>query len=56
MKNGKRPNRAQKQLLMSYRFNPEEWLISKNTSSEMVIIHRYTGKIRSIPKGGMFNE
>ena len=42
MKNGKRPTKAQKKILAFYGFHPEDWLISLNTSSEMVIIHWLT--------------
>ena len=40
MKNGKRPTKAQKKILAFYGFHPEDWLISKNTSTELVILHR----------------
>ena len=50
MKNGKRPTKAQKKILAFYGFHPEDWLISKNTSTELVILHRYTERTRHIPK------
>lgn len=50
MKNGKRPTKAQKKVLEFYGFHAEDWLISKNTSTEMVIVHRYTERTRHIPK------
>ena len=34
MKNGKRPTKAQKKILAFYGFHPEDWLISKNTSTQ----------------------
>lgn len=42
MKNGKRPTKSQKILIQSLGFQPDDWLISKNTSTEMVIVHRFT--------------
>ena len=50
MKNGKRPTKAQKKILAFYGFHPEDLLISKNTSTELVILHRYTERTRHIPK------
>ena len=50
MKNGKRPTKAQKKILAFYGFHPEDWLISKTTSTELVILHRYTERTRQIPK------
>lgn len=50
MKNGKKPTKSQKQLLQQFGFQAEDWLIVKNTSIELLIQHRYTGRTRYIPK------
>ena len=50
MKHGKAPTKAQKIFLSSYGYNPEDWLIVKNTDKEMTIVHRHTETIRKIPK------
>lgn len=50
MKNGKNPTKSQKQLLRQYGFHPDDWLISKNTSTELVLIHRHTEQVRQVPK------
>ncbi|MFV0399092.1 MAG: DUF6906 family protein [Oscillospiraceae bacterium] len=50
MKHGKRPSREQKTILKRFGFNPSDWLISKNTSEELVIVCRFTGKHHTIPK------
>ena len=50
MKNGKKPTKSQKQLLQQFGFQAEDWLIVKNTSIELLIQHRYTGRARHIPK------
>ena len=51
MKNGKRPTRAQKMLMTQWHLNYENWLVVKDTSTEMVIVHRTTDRLRIIPKG-----
>lgn len=50
MKNGKRPTRAQKQLMNNSHLNYNNWLVVKDTSTEMVIQHRATGRTRTIKK------
>lgn len=50
MKNGKRPTRAQKMLMTKHRLNYNNWLVVKDTSTEMVIVHRESGKTRTIKK------
>jgi hypothetical protein len=50
VKHGKRPSREQKAILQRFGFDPADWLISKNTGEEMVIVCRYTGQHRTIPK------
>lgn len=50
MKHGKRPTREQKIILRHFGFDPADWLISKNTTGELVIECRYTGRHRTIPK------
>lgn len=39
MKNGKKPTKSQKQLLQQFGFQAEDWLIVKNTSTELLIQH-----------------
>ena len=51
MKNGKKPTRAQKILMGKWHLNCENWLVVKDTSTEMEIVHRDTGRKRIIPKG-----
>jgi len=51
MKHGKRPTRAQKALMTKWHLNYENWLVVKDTSTEMLIEHRATGKTRTIKKG-----
>lgn len=50
MKNGKNPTKAQKIFLKERGLNPDDWLISKNTSTEMRLIHRCARDTRVITK------
>ena len=38
MKNGKRPTVAQKKEIASWRLNPDNWLVVKNTPAELVAL------------------
>ena len=50
MKNGKRPTVKQKKLITQQKLNYNNWLVVKDTSTEMVIVHRESGKTRTIEK------
>ncbi len=50
MRHGKKPTKAQREFLRSYNLAPEDWLIVKNTSTEMELISRFTGRTKIIPK------
>ena len=50
MKQGKKPTYEQRKLLAAYGLNTYDWLVSKDTSGKMVLVHRYTDQIRTIPK------
>lgn len=52
MKHGKNPTVSQKKLMASWGLNAKEWLVSKDTSTEMVVVHRHTDTVRTIQKGG----
>ena len=51
MKHGKRPTVSQKKLIKEKGLNYENWLVSKNTTTELVIVHRHTGTKKVINKG-----
>lgn len=52
MKNPKKPTVAQRKLMVKWKLDPTMWLVSKDTTTEMVLVHRYSDKtIRIIPKG-----
>ena len=51
MKHGKNPTREQRKFLMSKRVNAEDWLVCKDTPTEMVLTHRhFDGKMKIVPK------
>ncbi|WP_416729231.1 DUF6906 family protein [Fictibacillus sp. JL2B1089] len=49
IKNGKKPNRQQKELIKANRLVPENWLIFKNVGGYLHLIHRETGTTKKIP-------
>lgn len=49
MKHGKVPTVAQRKHIKSFRMNPENWLVVKDTIDEMVIVHRLTETKRVLP-------
>lgn len=53
MKHGKKPTRLQKKLMTKWKLNPADWLVERDTQTEMVLIHRHFDyKTKVIPKGG----
>ena len=50
MKHGKKPTVAQRKWLASKRINAEDWLVSKDTPEQMVLVHRYFDRTKTIPK------
>ena len=50
MKNGKNSTVKQKKLIHAVGLNHENWLVSKDTTNELVIVHRISGKPRVLPK------
>lgn len=56
MKNGKKPTKSQKIFLKEKGLNPDEWLIYKNTSTEMQLVHRYASTTRTVTKERKDNE
>lgn len=48
MKNGKKPNVRQAKLLQSVGLDHRAWLICKDTPSEVEIVHRESGEVRTL--------
>ncbi|WP_289141502.1 DUF6906 family protein [uncultured Brevibacillus sp.] len=51
MKQGKKPNRRQGEELKARNLNPANWLVERDSTTEFVLIHRFSGKTRTIKKG-----
>jgi len=49
MKQGRKLNVKECNHVKSFRLNPANWLISKKLVNEWTIVHRLTGKPRTIP-------
>ena len=48
MKNGKKPTMAQKIRLKSLKLVPDNWLISKCSPAELVVVHQVSGEVRRL--------
>ena len=52
MKNGKKPTVAQRKMMVKWKLDPTMWLVSKDTTTEMVLVHRhFDNQTKIIPKG-----
>jgi hypothetical protein len=52
MKHGKKPTREQRKLLQKWKLDPAMWLVVKDTSTQMLLVHRHFDKTtKIIPKG-----
>ena len=49
MKNGKNPSRNEKMHIVTFRLKPTNWLISKKMADAWLIVHRESGRARTIP-------
>lgn len=50
MKHGKKPTREQRKFITGKGLSAENWLVAKDTPTEMVLVHRYTTATRTIHK------
>lgn len=48
MKNGKKPTVRQKKLIQALRMNPADWLVTKDTPTEMHLVHRHFDRERKV--------
>ena len=52
MKHGKKPTREQRKLMAKWKVNTYDWLVERETLSELVLVHRLFDKTKKIiPKG-----
>jgi len=53
MKHPKRPTKRQWMEIKASGLDPSNWYIERDTSLEPVVIHRYAGHTKSIPRDHM---
>ena len=55
---GKRPTVAQRKFIEKHSLNSNDWLVQKDTTEFMQILHRYSDKVRVLKKqsGNMSRE
>ena len=52
MKHGTKPTREQRKLMEKWKVNTYDWLVERETSTELVLVHRhFDSKTKIIPKG-----
>lgn len=52
MKHGKKPTREQRKLMEKWKLKSEDWLVERETTTELVLRHRhFDSKTKIIPKG-----
>ena len=52
MKHGKKPTREQRKLMTKWKVNTYDWLVERETSTELVLIHKHFENTKKIiPKG-----
>ena len=52
MKHGVKPTREQRKLMQKWKLNSNDWLVERETLSQLVLIHRhFDSKTKVIPKG-----
>ena len=51
MKKLQNPTRAQKILIQKWKLNPADWLVERDTTEEMILVHRHFNSTKKrIPK------
>lgn len=57
MKQLRKPTREQRKLIQSKRLNPDNWMIERDTPTEMVLVHKhFDNKTRTIRKEQKYND
>lgn len=52
MKHGKKPTYEQRKLIQQWGLNPGDWLVSKDTPDQMLLVHKHTNQTQTIQKEG----
>lgn len=48
MKHGKKPTREQKKLIQKMKLNPDDWMIERDTSEKIILVHRHFDSVTRI--------
>ena len=57
MKHLSKPTRSQRIFIKSKRLNPDNWMVERDTPTELVLVHKhFDNKIRTIPKGVKYDD
>jgi hypothetical protein len=48
MKHLKKPTREQKKLIQKRKHNPADWMVERDTPTEMVLVHRHFDSVKKI--------
>ena len=51
IKHGVRPTREQRKLMEKWKVDTYDWLVERETSTELVLVHRHFDAKKIIPKG-----
>lgn len=55
MKHLKKPTREQKKLIQKRRLNPADWMVERDTTEKLVLVHRHFDSVsRVIHKGEQY--
>ena len=46
MKHLKKPTREQKKLIQQKKMNPADWMVERDTPSEMMLVHRHFERVK----------
>ena len=48
MKQLKKPTREQKKQIQKLKLNPADWMVERDTPSEMVLVHRHFDSVKKV--------
>lgn len=48
MKHLKKPTREQRKLILKRKLNPADWMVERDTTTEMVLIHRHFDSVMKV--------
>lgn len=48
MKKLRNPTREQRKLIQKWKMKPEDWMVERDTTEEMVLVHRHFDRVKKI--------